>query len=170
MQDILNWFSQNIAIIIGFLSILLAFLTFRLNKKHQRLSVIPIGDISTWNYENKLSVLLENNGIGPLIITSFRATINGVSKNNIIDLMPQLPKGIYWSNYFENFEGSAIKPSESIILLEFSLNMKNRKESEFRDLIRRTLSEIVVEFNYTDIYGNPKKYLKHSLSRFERNL
>lgn len=170
MQDFLHGLYQNIAIIIAFLSIVLAFFTYRLNKKHQVLSVIPIGDISTWNYESKISVLLENNGIGPLIITSFKATTNGNSRNNIIDLMPQLPEGIYWSNYFVNFEGAAIRPSESIILIELSINEKNKKQREVRDRIRRVLSSIEVEFDYTDIYGNPMKFSKHSLSRFGSNL
>jgi len=121
------------------------------------LSVKPIPDILTSDFENKIAVTLENNGTGPLIIKSFKACVGDKSKSNVIDWMPSIPDGYYWSNWLRNFEDCAIKPFESKILLEFKLNIEDEIQREIRDNIRNALSKVSIEFCYTDIY-NTKMY------------
>ncbi|MCK9426465.1 MAG: hypothetical protein M0Q21_10540 [Ignavibacteriaceae bacterium] len=135
-----------------------------ITQKHNRLSVKPIGDILANNFEDKIEVILENKGTGPLIMKSFRAIVGNESKSNVIDWMPNLPEGFRWSNFLKDFEGSAFKPFESNILVEFSLDLRDEKRIEIRDNIREALSKICIEFEYTDIYNNKMYFPLHCLS------
>ncbi len=180
MEPILRWLSDNkdlvqplsslLAIIIGFLSIILTFWTLLTNRRHQRLTLRPIADISTEDFENKSSVKIENKGNGPLIINAFRAIKGTDSKADLIDWMPELPDNLYWSDFHKHIEGSALRPSGSLALVEFKLDKSNAKQREARDNIRRTLEIIDGELDYSDIYEKPMHYPRHSLSWFGRNL
>ena len=133
-------------------------------RKHNTLSVKPIPDILTSNFENKIAVTLENNGTGPLIIKTFKAFLGNMTKSNMIDLMPDMPVGYYWSDWLRNFEDCAIRPMESKILLEFNLDLNDERQREIRDNIRRTLSEVSIEFEYTDIYNTKMNFALRFLS------
>lgn len=180
MQDTLKWVSENkdvvqaftglFAVIIGFVSILLTFLTLRANRKHNRLSVKPIADVSASDFEDKLLLTLTNKGSGPLIIKRFQAVNDGTAKNNVIDWMPALPPNLAWSNFVKNIEGCALRPSESIPLIDFSLDPRLPEQRKARDSIRQALSILTVEVEYSDIYDNPFKLPPQSLSWFARNL
>jgi hypothetical protein len=135
-----------------------------ITRKHNILSVKPIPDILISNFENKIAVTLENKGTGALIIKSFRAYCGNESKSNIIDWMPILDDGIYWSNWLRDFEGSALKPLESKVLLEFTLDDHDKKQTEARDIIRKSLSKISIEIEYTDIYNTKMFFPLHFLS------
>ncbi len=155
------------AIIIAIASLGVAIWQGKVTRKHNMLSVKPLPDIFTSNYENKIAVTLENNGTGPLIIKKFRAYVGNESKSNIIDWMPNIPSGYYWSNWLENFENCAIKPYDSKILLEFKLDLGDKNQTEIRDNIRKSLSIVSIEFEYTDIYENKMYFPLHFLSAFE---
>ena len=135
-----------------------------ITRKHNRLSVKPLPDIHTQNFENKIAVLLENNGTGPLIIKSFRAIVGNDYKSNINDWMPQLPPDCYWSTWLRNFENSAVKPFESKNLLEFRLDERDALQVEYRDKIRETLSKIIIEMEYSDIYDTKMYFTPRHLS------
>lgn len=135
-----------------------------ITRKHNILSVKPIPDILISNFENRIAVSLENKGTGALIIKSFKAYCGKESKSNIIDWMPILPNGIFWANWLRDFEGSALKPLESIVLLEYTLDHRDKKHTEARDIIRKSLSKISIEFEYTDVYNTKMFFPLHFLS------
>lgn len=155
------------AIIIALASLGVAIWQGSVTRKHNILSVKPIPDILTSNFENKIAITLENNGAGPLIIKKFRAYVGNESKTNIIDWMPNIPNGYYWSNWLQNFENCAIKPYDSKILLEFKLELEDKNQTEIRDNIRKSLSKVSIEFEYTDIYENKMYFPLHVLSAYE---
>jgi hypothetical protein len=106
-------------------------------------------------------VEIRNAGTGPLIITGFEATDkDGHSAEDLIGLMPELPKGIYWDTFFANLKVFSIIPSQSLILLKFSGKVEDPKYCEVRDIIRKRLSEIEITLTYRDIYGRemPKEH------------
>ena len=84
--------------------------------------------------------------------------------------MPNLPEGMFWSDFHKNFENSALRPSDTLLLIAFKLDVKNSEQVKMRDSIRRVLSSIDVELDYNDMYENPFKYDLRSLSWFARNL
>jgi hypothetical protein len=152
-----NFIVSICAIIIALASLVVTIWQGIITRTHNKLSVKPIPDILTSNFENRIAVIIENNGTGPLIIKTFRALVGNKSKSNVIDWMPIIPEGYYWSNWLRNFEDCAIKPFESKLLLEFKLNEKDDKQCKIRDDIRNSLSKMSIEFEYTDIY-NTKMY------------
>jgi hypothetical protein len=164
-----NFIVSVCAIIIALASLGVAIWQGRVTRKHNILSVKPLPDILTSNFENRIAVTLENNGTGPLIIKKFRAYLGNESKSNIIDWMPNLPNGYYWSNWLKNFDECAIKPYDSKILLEFKLELEDKYKTEIRDNIRKALSKVSIEFEYTDIYDNNMMFPLHFLTAFERN-
>ncbi len=180
MQWVLDWFSKNkdiaqilsslIAIFVGFLSVILTALILRTNRRHNQLSVKPLGELHEADYEGRLCVSIRNKGNGPLIIKAIRAEKKGMSKSDLLNWMPNLPEGISWSDFNTNLEGSSLMPSESVPLLEFSLNINNKLETDTRDLIRKSLAEITMEIDYIDIYNNKFSIPPKLLSWFARNL
>jgi len=140
------------AVFISLLSILLTFISLYVQRKHNRKSVKPIANISISNYENLISVKIFNRGSGPLIIKEFVSEYRNDIKNNLIDFMPDLPENVSWSTYFDKLNEFSILPSESINLLEFRPDLENNIETDYRDKIRKVLSEIKVTLKYSDIY------------------
>ncbi len=157
-----------VSLFIAFISILLTAFILYENYKHNRLSVKPIPDLFASNFVNRITVSLENKGIGPYIIKSFRVIKGNEIKSNIIEWMPVLPDGIYYSNFLKDFEGTAVKPSESIILFEFILKSSDERQLVLLDTIRNILSEIGIEFDYTDIYERKMTFPLHFLSNVYR--
>ena len=152
------------AITIALASLIVTIWQGIVTRKHNILSVKPIPDILTSNFENKIAVTLENNGTGPLIIKTFRAIVGEEIKSNLVDWMPDIPAGYYWSNWLRNFEGCAIKPFESKLLLEFKLDENDNRQAEIRDNIRNALTKMSIEFEYTDIYNTIMIFPTRSLS------
>lgn len=152
------------AIIIALLSLVATIWNGIITRKHNRLSIKPFPDILISNYEDKIAVTLENKGTGPLIIKSFRAFVGNESKSNIIDWMPNLPEGNYWSDYLRDFENTTFKPFETKPLVEFSLDIRDAKQTQLRDKIRKALADVSIEFDYSDIYNTKMYYPLHFLS------
>ena len=164
-----NFIISVCSIIIALAALITTIWQGLITRKHNRLSVKPIGDILANNFEDKIDVILENKGTGPLIIKSFRAIVNNESKSNLIDWMPNLPNGFNWSNWLKDFEGTALKPLESITLLEFKLDFREEKQRKIRDNIRKALCKICIEFEYKDIYNNTFYFPLHCLSNVYGN-
>jgi len=160
-----------IAVFMSFISIILTFFSLRMQRNYIFKSVTPIGNFSFSDYENLISVKLVNAGIGPLIINRFTAIKeNGSMSKSIIELMPSLPRGLYWSTYFVNPEGFAILPSKSINLLEFKGNMDDPAFCKARNMAREHLSKIELRLVYSDLYEREMPEIKESMVWFSRHI
>ena len=157
------------AIIISFMSIILTLISLFLQRKHNRKSVKPIGNIAISDYENLISVEIFNRGSGPLIIKEFTAEYRNIIKNNLISLMPFLPENVSWSTFFDELNEFSILPGESINLLEFKPDLENIAEVNFRNEVRKVLSEIKVTLKYSDIYDCLMPIKVKKLSWFGRH-
>ena len=164
-----------IACSIAFLAVLLTFLTIVIQKKHYRLSVKPIGAIYFTDYEEKVNVIIRNNGIGPLLFTSFKVydkKNNMVSKPAIIDLMPSLPDNIQWSHFNKSIDGWSLLPGHSIVLIELSGDPKDSNYSDYeksRERVRGKLKDLRVQFYYQCIYKKEQWLCTRDLDFFGRH-
>jgi hypothetical protein len=156
------------AAIIALLSLFATIWQCFVTRRHNILSVRPIPDVVVSNCDGRVAVSIENNGIGPLLMKNFKAVLGNEHKNNIIDWMPALPKEIYWSKWLRSFENSTIKPSDSIVLLEFKLDPENEEHVKTRNMIKQALSDLSIEFEYTDIYENKMYLPSFPLTAFKR--
>ena len=158
------------ALIVSFLSILLASYTAWLQRRHNFKSLTPIASIPYGDYEDTLEVRLRNTGVGPLIVKRFTATEGTQQKNNIISWMPELPEGIYWRTFTSDVEGLCIPPNEDAILVQLIGDPEEQNFARFRDEVRRALSRLSVTVEYKDIYDRKMPKKQRSLKWFARHL
>ena len=156
----------TIALGVSFLSIIIGFYGLWLQRKHNRLSVRPIGVIYLGDYENRLSIKLKNAGMGTLIPQLIETSDNeGNKKDFPIDWMPP---GIIWADFRKSLP--AIKEGDSIVLLEYRLDPQNINSVKERENIRSILKNLTIKILYTDIYDNKQPIVCRSLDWFGRNL
>ena len=147
----------------------------------------PLGFINASDFENEIAVSLKNSGLGPLLITNFKAiNSRGEIENSVIDWMPVLPKNITWGNFFGNPIGYVIEVGSEVELIkigteninydgnEVAATMSQNEKfninafSETRDDIRKALSDLTIELEYEDIYGNKMPIVSRKLDWFKR--
>ncbi|MGV0938893.1 hypothetical protein [Empedobacter falsenii] len=88
-------------IIVSISALFVAFLAYYQSRTHNYLSVKPIANILPQDYEDKICVILQNKGIGPLITKSikFVNTQTKVEKKYLVDFMPELTGNSSWTNF-----------------------------------------------------------------------
>lgn len=163
--------SEKIAVastIIALASFSVAIWQGRLSRRHNILSVKPIPEITSANYENSLSVTLRNNGSGPLIIKSLTVKKGNSIKDSIIAWMRPLPNDRAWNTYSTNFINRSLLPGQTSILLELT-----QRESEpnsifkvFSTQCREDLYELSCNIEYTDVYKTTFKIYTKELEWF----
>jgi hypothetical protein len=163
-MTLLKWISDNIEIValfLSFLSIAFAVIFSILQQQYNKKSVIPICSIIFNDYENLISIRLDNNGVGPLIINKLIVVYNSKEYPTLIELMP---KNILWNNFVENIESRAIRPNGKIELLKLTSGDRSKKIK-----VRKILSQLVIHVEYKDIYG--KQFIaERDLKFFARTL
>lgn len=145
--------------------------------RHDRKSVQPIPQIVVGDFENHLRVAIENAGIGPLTISSFKVTdANGDVRKSIIEFMPNISLNFLWDNFVEEIEGRTIPAQDSLEVLSFSgqsvfgnIATVPNFLPETYESIRQALGELTVELKGTDIYGKRLQYCSRKLDWFLRN-
>lgn len=158
-----------LSLVLSLTAIIFTAVSIFLQKKHNQNAVRPIANIAISDYEDIISVKIQNNGTGPLIVKKFRAFNAQENKINLIDLMPNLPPGLTWTTFFSNLTGFAITPSKNLNLLELRVDPTVIAETNARDNIRRQLATISVELIYEDIYGKEMPIITKSLDWFGRH-
>ncbi|GEO23972.1 hypothetical protein [Cyclobacterium qasimii] len=157
------------AVLISFISLLLSIITSIQNRRNNRLGVRPLAYIYPPDYEDRIAVIIQNKGTGPMITRTIKFTNeNGTSKCNLIDFMPELEEGYYWADYSKASK-IVLRPSEEKILIELKGDHMDEGFIRHREEIRRALSTIEVEIKYVSIFNEwcPFK-LKYKLTWFER--
>jgi len=158
-----------IALFVSFLSILLTISSLYLTRRHNYKSVTPIASIPVSDYENRIAVKVKNNGVGPLIITAFRASRGPTTEDDLVSLMPQLPSGMLWDTFFDDLDGVCIRPGDQLGVLELSGDSDDKRFVAARDACRKALAETTVVLSYKDIYGRHMPVVTKSLGWFGRH-
>lgn len=159
-------------LITALISIILAIITFRMQKQHNIKSVKPIGYIEMNYKEDNFYVRIVNNGIGPLLIKKLivltsKKDIDDYAKieekdwqqypsKNLIDIIPTeiTDKISYWENRTTGTVNRAIKPGDELYLLR--LMKPHNNQEGVADLINY-LKNCYLGLIYEDIYGNIQK-------------
>ena len=79
MCKVIYFLQNNMEAITSICALIVAYVTFATSKKHNYLSVKPIGYILPQDYDDDLCVILQNKGTGPLISKSIKF-INDITK------------------------------------------------------------------------------------------
>jgi len=135
-----------------------------------RLSVRPIAVLHIADFENNVAVFLRNKGLGPMRILSLRATNdNSIAHDRIIAHMPTLPDRIRWSDFYGNIDGSVLEPGTEFGLLVLEGSPGDSAYREYRDAVRRRLSELTVRVEYENLYRQRMEPEELRLSWFGRH-
>lgn len=165
----LNNIIASIAVGVSFLSTLLALWAVYLQREHNRVSVKPLPDLIFGDYENEIVVEIHNNGLGPMILVRVEILNNNtVLADNLIDLMPDLPKGMDWDDFVKNLKDRVLAPGEEKTLVELSGSEKNKTFVNFRDKVRKALAPLTVKVYYKGIYDKNVLTFEKSLDWFGR--
>ena len=157
------------AVFVSFLSVILALWALAVQRHHNRLSVRPLAFVSRADYEDRLSVKIHNNGVGPLIITSLHVSDGKSTRECVIDWMTSLPDNITWDTFTKDLKGRSLAPGGEIVLLQFSGDIADPHFREVRDMCREILRHLTVKLEYLDIYEQPMQPVERSLSWFGRH-
>jgi hypothetical protein len=157
-------------VVVSFLSVWLTFKTLRLQREHNFKSLTPIGSILTADYENELAVTIRNTGVGPLIVEHLTVSGGEQEVDNLLALMPPLPRGTYWTTFSPNIEGRCVPPDQDLTLLKLNGDPGNKAFAQFRDQVRLALSQLTVTLGYKDIYDRSLPPKSKQLEWFARNL
>lgn len=177
-----NWVDIFISIgsiIISTVAVFISIITYKSQKKHNKNSVRPILNVILGDYEDNLYVRIDNNGVGPAIVSSINCICNyfdePISANSLSGILPfkAIIKGAFKktvdmhivTDFVEDIAGRTISPGGHIMLLQIE-NPSMEQLLVFRNL----LNKCHIEVEYTDIYESKYWKCKRLLNFFGRNL
>ena len=138
-------------------------------RDHNRRSVKPLPYIQQPDYENRLAVIAQNHGTGPLILRRAEATSPDGTRGHLIDLIPKPPSGKYFTTYTKVEQVRAIRPGDEVVLMEIGIDSRNKAEITYRDELRRALGQMTLTLEYTDMYGTRFETYSRTMSWFLRH-
>ncbi|GAB3573872.1 hypothetical protein GCM10027578_35590 [Spirosoma luteolum] len=144
--------------------------TFNLQRIHNTKSVRPILHIGQWDYENRITVDLRNQGPGVGIVKNIRVCKNDTDvKTCIFHWLPEkLPGDMNYKEYWTGYKDFTIKAGEICKLIELPIDTTKPEEVTARETIRGILRQLTIEIDYEDIYDNKIPKLTKSLILFAR--
>ena len=159
-----------IALIISSVAVIVAIVSVYLQRKQNRLSLRPIANIVFSDYENDVAVKVQNKGLGPMTIERFEVLDRSrVVSSNLLDLMPDPPTGLCWSDFRKDFEGLTLRAAEETVVLRLSGDDKDPLFADYRDSVRKALMKFSVRVHYKDVYGEEVLSCERPLDLFGRH-
>lgn len=154
-----------IPIIIAFAGILLTAYIASLQRKHNILSLRPLGYIILRNYEDEIGVRIVNYGVGPM--TVIRLQVEDKEKETTKTLIEYISKKIHnvtWTDFVEEVIKRPLGQNNEIVLFSFRYN-DNYSKNDFiriREELRSILKDLKITVTYEDLY--------HKEGSFSRDL
>lgn len=141
------------ALVVSVASLATSFYFGWCTRDHNRRSVKPLPFVLQSDFEDRITVAVRNNGSGPLVLRRVVAhhTKEGHS-DHLVDLIPAPPEGLYFTNFNRVEQPRAVLPGEWVDILDLEINMYDRHEAPYRDVLRELLGNIRLEVDYTDVY------------------
>lgn len=158
------------ALIVSIVSLgLSAYFTW-LERDHNRRSLRPLPFILQPDFEDKVAVVIRNNGTGPLILKKAHATSSADRRSgHLIDLVPTPPKGMVFRNFNRIDQTRAVRPGDEVDLLDLRINVNDPVAARYRDELRRVLGNVTLELTYTDVYCTRFPVYSRTLDWFLRH-
>jgi len=157
------------ALIVSVLTVYFAREALRDQHRHNILSVKPLPMVTVFSGQEKLEVVLHNNGSGPMIIKDIDVYRGEDVKKSVIDWMPDLPEGMRWDAFASAMSDRSLAPEGEIALVRLTGKQTEPAFREARDKCRDALSSLTVKVGYTDIYESPMPLHVRNLSLFGRH-
>ncbi len=170
----MNWLQQNFqlvtafsAVFISLVSLMVAVLTLRAQKKHNKLSVKPVAHISKGDYEDKIFVRLKNYGNGPMFIDSFIVQNERGEFKKLIESFGDVATEIMWDTFSDTLDGRVLAPDKEFTLIECSFD--DEATDDVKAEIRSYLASTTLVLDYKCTYGVKQAKLLEKLDWFSRH-
>lgn len=171
-QGLVTVATALLAIVISAFSLALGFVSIWMERRNFSLSIRPLAAINLGDYENELFVVLQNLGVGPLRITKLQVLRDSeLIGTSLIDEMPALPEGLFWSTFVGSIEKRALAAGGQIFLLRLQApaSANTDRFAESLEKVRSRLADLTLRVEYVDIRGKAMTPEKRALSWFARH-
>jgi len=166
-HDLVTAGTAILAVFISLLSIILAVCNMRMQRTHNRKSILPIAYLSLGDYEQHVFVRLDSQGAGPMIIDEL-SILNAETRERLGSFLIELmPKGIAWETFFRDIRGRALRPDQEISLISLKGSPDDPCFIAGRDEVRRALSKLIVRIDFHSVYEQRFTY-ERALDWFAR--
>jgi hypothetical protein len=178
-REFISWLEKNnnlataiialAALVVSVVSVILTMVTLRDQRHHNMLSVKPIPMLTVFDGQEKLDVVLSNNGSGPLIVKDINVSDGKYVKKSVIAWMPELPEGMRWEAFASESSERSLAPGGEIALIRLVGRQSDPAFREVRDKCREALRKLTVTVKCTDIYESSMDPHEKKLSWFGRH-
>jgi hypothetical protein len=162
--------TSEIALVVAIASILLSMYTAYLQRKHDILSVRPLGYIILLNYETNIGVKIVNYGVGPMNIIDLKVEdSNHNTTDTLIEYIENKMTGETWSDFVEEVVNRPLAPNNEIVLFLYKYDEEDSKD-EFdikRNKLRHILKGLKISLTYEDLYHNKFLFCRELKGLFE---
>jgi hypothetical protein len=149
-----------VALLVAIVSAFISVRALRIQREHNMLSLTPLLRVSPVDLEERLAVVLKNNGPGPVLIQKISATLGSDVHDSIRRCLDNPPASVTWESYVGPVDDESMAPGEEICLLALRGDVANPEYVSFRDLCRARLADITLTVAYTDVYKQQLKLVK----------
>ena len=167
--DWLNLAVASGSAFVALCAMITSIIALAMQRKHNRLSVQPIPEITVADYEDSIRLRLRNNGTGPLLIKLISVTDGNITKPKLVSWMPTL-NGRAWNHFSTDLVGRSLQPGKFIPLIELTAHEGEQGFNTHRDNCRRVLQNLTVKVEYSDIYQSKFPCYEKKLTWFGRNI
>ena len=153
-------------IVIAIASMLFAGFGYFLQKRHNIKSVMPILNILAEVTDNRMYIILENNGVGPAIINELVWKNRISSNSSLYDMINStFTNGFIFTTCSIGINKRALLPQRKIILFDYM----EREDSNFireKEKMLEFISNLNLWVSYTDIYNSKFEKIDHKFDSF----
>ena len=157
------------AVVVSVIAVYVSCVTLKHQRRHNELSVRPIPIVTVADFEDSIRVKVRNHGSGPMLIKKVSVSADDQVKHALTEWMPDLPKGMFWTNFVGPVTDRSLLPGGELVLLELSGDDAENLFCAARDATRKALAPLTVTVEYTDIYESDFKPYAKDLSWFARH-
>jgi hypothetical protein len=141
------------ALLVSVASILIGYFSLKIQQKHNRLSVRPIGKIHFITTGDSIKIEIRNDGTGPMLCSNLKVYDNAFNnKNNFRDAIPIFQKKNDWLKISTSSQ-FVMGAGEQKTLLEISTECVSPEFQNYYDQVLTSLKMTTLELEYRDIYG-----------------
>lgn len=147
LMEISTW----VSVFIAGLALLVSIFTVGSQIRHNKLTLMPICEIYTYNFTNRMAIDLLNKGMGPLQVTRIyfysKSGEKFISIPNLIDSANEIENIHYEFNLIK--VNKVISANETISLFELEDSSYDKREQIF-DLF----TNLYIHIDYKDVYSH----------------
>ena len=150
IKEILELCGDIASVVIAVLALIVSIRALELQKRHNELSLMPVCEMFTANYDNCIAVEIYNKGLGLMQVVSAEfVDVNGIKYANLHDLLWE-EEGLSYTTLEPK---KVLMSGEKVVLVNFE-----KFSAEQRKRILLKLTNVMIKIKYRDVYNNEYRF------------